>query len=90
VISIFELFKRFESQPMESNVNAQFIEEDIIPSAGNAKSLKNKFLTLEKEATKIETSSSKMTYVPKKFTSPSAAPAGQSQAKATPPPAKVD
>lgn len=67
---------------MESNVNAQFIEEDIIPAAGNAKSLKDKFLTLEKEASKVETASSKMTYVPKKFTAPSSTPS-------TPPPAKT-
>jgi hypothetical protein len=64
-------FLRFESQPLESNVNAIYTEEEVIPSAGLAKQLKNKFLTLEKEATKVETASSKMTYVPKKFTSPS-------------------
>lgn len=70
---------------MESHVNAQLIEEDIIPAAGNAKSLKDKFLTLEKEANKVETSSSKMTYVPKKFTAPSATSPTSKQ----PPAAKV-
>jgi hypothetical protein len=43
--------------------------------AGNANKLKDRFLTLEKEASKIETSSSKMNYVPKKFTSYSTSPA---------------
>lgn len=65
------LLNRFESQPFDNNLNAQFVEEDVIPSAGHAKSLKDKFLTLEKEASRVETASSKMTYVPKKFTSPS-------------------
>ncbi|CAF0809373.1 unnamed protein product [Brachionus calyciflorus] len=59
----------FESQPLESNINSHYVEEEIIPSQGSAKNLKNKFLNLEKEAAKIETSSSKMNYVPKKFTS---------------------
>ena len=63
---------RFESQPVESNINALYCEEEVIPSAGHAKSLKTKFLTLEKEASKVETSSSKMNYVPKKFTSATA------------------
>ena len=77
---------RFESQPLESNVNAQFIEEEIIPQAGSAKSLKDKFLTLEKEAGKVETASSKMTYVPKKFTAPSTSDASQKQQQQKPKP----
>lgn len=64
---------------MESNVNAQFVEEEIIPSSGNAKSLKDKFMSLEKEATRVETSSAKMTYVPKKFTAPSSSSNQQSK-----------
>jgi hypothetical protein len=60
---------RYESQPVESNLNIQFAEEEVIPSPGHAKNLKDKFLNFEKEAQKVETSSSKMHYVPKKFTS---------------------
>lgn len=67
--SRFLFVPRFESTPLESGLNAQFAEEEVIPAAGNAKNLKNKFLNLEKEAAKVETSSSKMHYVPKKFTS---------------------
>jgi hypothetical protein len=43
--------------------------------AGHASKLKDRFLTLEKENSKVETSSSKMNYVPKKFTSYSTSPA---------------
>jgi hypothetical protein len=63
------LIYRYESNPVQSNINAQFSEEDVIPSAGHAKNLKSKFLQLEQDANKIETSSAKMNYVPKKFTS---------------------
>ena len=69
-LNFLYLFKfRYESQPVESNINAQYNEEDVIPSAGHAKELKSKFLNFEKEAAKVETSSSKMNYTPKKFTS---------------------
>jgi hypothetical protein len=85
---------KFESQPAESNINALYCEEEVIPSAGHAKSLKSKFLNLEKEAAKVETSSSKMNYVPKKFTS-ATAPAKQAtpssnnlEAKSNAPPPK--
>jgi len=60
----------YESTPVESNINTQYNnDEEVIPSPGYAKQLKSKFMTLEKEAAKIETSSSKITYVPKRFTS---------------------
>lgn len=60
---------RYESSPVESNINSQYNnEEEVIPSPGLAKQLKSKFQTFEKEATKVETSSSKLHYVPKKFT----------------------
>lgn len=74
---------------MSSNVNAQLIEEEIIPSAGSARLLKDKFLTLEKEATKVETSSAKMTYVPKKFTAPSTSSSSQPASQPKQAPAKV-
>lgn len=67
----------YESNPVDSCINSQFCEEEVIPSAGHARNLKNKFLNLEKEAAKVETSSSKMNYKPKKFTS-SAAPQSNS------------
>ena len=78
---------RFESQPVESNINAHYAEEEIIPPQGYAKNLKQKFLNLEKEAAKIETSSSKMNYVPKKFTS-STTPAYQNKEKSVKQPSK--
>ena len=54
---------------MDSTINAQFNDEEVIPSPGHAKNLKSKFLNFEKEAAKVETSSAKMNYVPKRFTS---------------------
>ena len=53
----------------------------MIPSPGYAKQLKSKFQTLEKEAAKVETASSKLTYMPKKFTSAT---------KPAPPPASTN
>ena len=88
LICFLNNFLRFESQPVESNINAVYCEEEVIPSAGHAKSLKTKLLTLEKEAAKVETSSSKMNYVPKKFTSATAPATAQKQIENTPPVSK--
>ncbi|CAF3382955.1 unnamed protein product [Rotaria sp. Silwood1] len=41
--------------------------EEIMPIKGQAKSLKNRFIEFEQDARKIETSSSKIKYVPKRF-----------------------
>ena len=68
----FLILFRYESTPTESNINSQYNnEEEVIPSPGLAKQLKSKFQTFEKDANKIETSSSKLSYVPKRFTSAS-------------------
>jgi hypothetical protein len=60
----------YESTPVESNINSQYNnDEEIIPAAGMAKQMKTKFQVLEKEKAQIETSSSKLNYTPKRFTS---------------------
>ncbi|CAF0868949.1 unnamed protein product [Didymodactylos carnosus] len=41
--------------------------EDIIPTKGQAKNLKNRFVEYEQEAKKVETASSKVKYTPKRF-----------------------
>jgi hypothetical protein len=41
--------------------------EDIVPTKGQAQSLKNRFAELEKDALKVETSSAKIKYTPKRF-----------------------
>jgi hypothetical protein len=66
---------------VDSLINSQFCEEEVIPSAGHARNLKAKFLNLEKEAAQVQTSSSKMNYKPKKFTS-AAAPQSNVEVKA--------
>jgi uncharacterized protein YktA (UPF0223 family) len=41
--------------------------EEIVPTKGQAQSLKNRFAEFEKDALKVETSSSKIKHVPKRF-----------------------
>jgi hypothetical protein len=41
--------------------------EEIVSIKGQAKSLKNRFIALEQDALKVETASSKIKYVPKRF-----------------------
>lgn len=41
--------------------------EEIVPTKGQAQSLKNRFAELEKDALKVETASAKIKYVPKRF-----------------------
>ncbi|CAF1050445.1 unnamed protein product [Didymodactylos carnosus] len=41
--------------------------EDIIPTKGQAKNLKNRFVEYEQDAKKIETASSKVKHIPKRF-----------------------
>lgn len=80
-INYLKLSYRYENTPVDSGINSQFAEhEDVIPSPGHAKNLKDRFINLEKEAQKVETSSSKMNYVPKKFTSSSPAAVTAAQA----------
>jgi len=41
--------------------------DEILPTKGQAQSLKNRFTELEQDALKVETASSKIKYVPKRF-----------------------
>jgi hypothetical protein len=41
--------------------------EEIVPTKGQAKSLKNRFVELEQDALKVETAASKIKYTPKRF-----------------------
>lgn len=41
--------------------------DEILPTKGQAQSLKNRFTELEQDAMKVETASSKIKYVPKRF-----------------------
>ncbi len=41
--------------------------EEIVPTKGQAQSLKNRFAEFEKDALKVETSSSKIKHTPKRF-----------------------
>jgi hypothetical protein len=41
--------------------------EEIVPTKGQAQSLKNRFVELEKDALKVETASEKIKHVPKRF-----------------------
>lgn len=41
--------------------------EEVLPNKGQAQSLKNRFIELEQDALKVETASSKIRYVPKRF-----------------------
>jgi hypothetical protein len=43
------------------------MDEEFAPTKGQAKSLKNRFIELEQDARRVETSSSKLKYVPKRF-----------------------
>jgi len=41
--------------------------EEIVPTKGQAQSLKNRFAEFEKDALKVETSSAKIKHTPKRF-----------------------
>ncbi len=53
--------------PPDKNGNTPGYEEEIVSIKGQAKSLKNRFIELEQDAMKVETASSKIKYVPKRF-----------------------
>lgn len=51
-----------------TSINDQYNNgEEIVPTKGQAQSLKNRFAELEKDALKVETASSKIKLVPKRF-----------------------
>ena len=51
-----------------SSISEQYANnEEIVPTKGQAQSLKNRFAELEKDALKVETASAKIKYVPKRF-----------------------
>ena len=50
-------------QQMENTI----LSEEFVPTKGQAKSLKNRFVELEQDALKVETAASKIKYVPKRF-----------------------
>ncbi|CAF4384828.1 unnamed protein product, partial [Rotaria socialis] len=50
------------------SLNEQYsTNEEVVSIKGQAKSLKNRFIALEQDALKVETASSKIKYVPKRF-----------------------
>ncbi|CAF3415462.1 unnamed protein product [Rotaria socialis] len=52
------------------SLNEQYsTNEEVVSIKGQAKSLKNRFIALEQDALKVETASSKIKYVPKRFVS---------------------
>ncbi|CAF0835595.1 unnamed protein product [Rotaria sordida] len=51
-----------------SGIREQYNDsEEIVPTKGQAQSLKNRFVELEKDALKVETASSKVKHTPKRF-----------------------
>lgn len=51
-----------------SGITEQYANnEEIVPTKGQAQSLKNRFAELEKDALKVETASAKIKHVPKRF-----------------------
>jgi len=52
---------------INSTIENYQANEDIVPTKGQANLLKNRFVELEQDAKKVETASSKVKYVPKRF-----------------------
>lgn len=51
-----------------SSITEQYANnEEVVPTKGQAQSLKNRFAELEKDAMKVETAAAKIKYVPKRF-----------------------
>lgn len=65
--NIIEISFRKSLTPPETNGNTSRYDEEIVSIKGQAQSLKNRFIELEQDAKKVETSSSKIKYVPKRF-----------------------
>lgn len=65
--------KRKSLTPPETSGNSSAIaeqynnNEEIVPTKGQAQSLKNRFAEFEKDALKVETASSKIKHTPKRF-----------------------
>ena len=58
----------FEAPTTSVDITDQYNNnEEIVPTKGQAQSLKNRFAELEKDALKVETASSKIKYIPKRF-----------------------
>ena len=71
--SLFSLLSsRKASTPPDTSSSSGIAEqynnnEEIVPTKGQAQSLKNRFVELEKDALKVETSAAKIKHVPKRF-----------------------
>ncbi|CAF1027174.1 unnamed protein product, partial [Adineta ricciae] len=57
-----------DSSSVSNSISEQYNNnEEIVPTKGQAQSLKNRFAEYEKDALKVETASSKIKYTPKRF-----------------------
>ena len=57
-----------DTSSSSSGITEQYANnEEIVPTKGQAQSLKNRFAELEKDALKVETASAKIKHVPKRF-----------------------
>ncbi|CAF0825225.1 unnamed protein product [Adineta ricciae] len=57
-----------DSSSISNSISEQYNNnEEIVPTKGQAQSLKNRFAEYEKDALKVETASSKIKYTPKRF-----------------------
>jgi hypothetical protein len=51
-----------------TNITEQYTNnEEIVPTKGQAQSLKNRFAEFEKDALKVETAAEKVKFIPKRF-----------------------
>jgi hypothetical protein len=69
---IFILIRKSLTPPDTSSSSNEITEqytnnEEIVPTKGQAQSLKNRFAEFEKDALKVETSSAKIKHTPKRF-----------------------
>ncbi len=67
-----EFFIRKSATPPDTSSSSGITEqydnnEEIVPTKGQAQSLKNRFAEFEKDALKVETSSAKIKHTPKRF-----------------------
>ncbi len=57
-----------DTSSISSGITEQYNNtEEIVPTKGQAQSLKSRFTEFEKDALKVETSSAKIKYTPKRF-----------------------
>ena len=72
VFGILISIRKSASPPDIERSSSEIIEqynnnEEFVPTKGQAQSLKNRFVELEKDALKVETASAKIKYTPKRF-----------------------